>query len=86
MQDLGNYITHDVTWCSTSAMASNICTVLETPASTELNRNSTNILVVESTAHTSLKEIRAKSTVIALASFDVGHLKTSLKEDEEEER
>ena len=77
---------HDVTWYSTSAMASNICTVLETPASTESYRNSTNILVVEDTAHTSLKEIRAKSTVIVLASFDVGRLKTSLIEDEKEER
>ena len=36
------------------------------------NRHGTNILVVKCTAHTRLKEIRAKATVIALASFDVG--------------
>ena len=47
---------------------------LETPASTESNRHGTNILVVKGTAHTRLKEIRAKATVIALASFDVGRL------------
>ena len=86
MQALGNYVTHNATWYSTSAMASNICTVLETPASTKLNRNGTNILVVKCTAHTRLKEIRAKATVIALASFDVGCLKKSPKEDEEEEK
>ena len=58
-----------------SAMASNVCTVLETQASTESNCQSTNILVVKGTAHTRLKEIRAKATVIALAKFDVGCLK-----------
>ena len=66
-------------------MASNVCTVLETPASTKSNRHGTSILVVKDTAHTRLKEIGAKATVIALASFDVGRLKKSL-EDEEEER
>ena len=76
---------HNVTWYSTSAMASNICRVLETPASTELNRHGTNILVVKGTAHTRLKEIHVKATVIASASFDEGRLKKSLKEDEEEE-
>ena len=62
--------------------------VLETPASssTESNGNGMNILVVKGTAHTRLKEIRTKATVIALASFDVGRLKKSLKEDKEEEQ
>ena len=82
-QDLGNYITHNVTWYSTTV--ANICTVLETPAFTKLNRNGTNILVVKGTEHTRLKEIHVKATAIVLASFDVGHLKKSLKEDEEEE-
>ena len=58
---------------STSAMAPNVCTVLETPASTELNRHGMNILVVKGTAHTRLKEICAKTMVIALASFGIGH-------------
>ena len=60
-------------------------TFVKTTASTELNRHSTNILIVKDTMHTRLKEIHAKATVIALASFDVGRLKKSLKEDEEEE-
>ena len=47
--------------------------------STESNRNGMNIVVVKGTAHTRLKEVRTKATVIALASFDV------VKEDEEEE-
>ena len=85
MQDLGNYILHNVTWYSTSAMASNVCIVLETPAFPESNHHGTNILVLKGTAHTRLKEICAKATVIALASFDVGCLKKSLKEDKEEE-
>ena len=76
--------THNVTWYSTSAMASNVGTVLETPASTELNHNGMNILVVKGIAHTRWKEICAKATVIALASFDIHHLKKSLKEEEEE--
>ena len=67
-------------------MVSIICTVLETQASTKSNHHSRNILVVKGTAHRRLKEIRAKATVIALASFDVGRLKKSLKEEEEEER
>ena len=46
-----------------------VYTVLETQASTELNRRGTNILVVKGTAHARLKEIRAKATVIALANF-----------------
>ena len=77
------YVTHNVTWYSTSAMASNVCTVLETQASTESNPHGTDILVVKGTVHTRLKEICAKATVIALASFGVGHLKKSLKEEEE---
>ena len=62
----------DLTWYSTSAMESNVCTVLDTPASTKL---STKILVVKGTVHTRWKEIHAKATVIALARFDIGHLK-----------
>ena len=81
-QDLGNYVTHNVTWYSTSAI---VCTVLKTQASTESNHHGTNILVVKHTVHKRLKEIYAKATVIALASFDVGRLKKSLKEEEEEE-
>ena len=81
LSDLGNYVTHNVTWYSTSAMASNVCTVLETQASTEWNRN---ILEVKGTAPTRFKEIRAKTTVIALASFDVGRLrKISIEKDEQ---
>ena len=41
----------------------------------ESSPEGTNILVVKGTAHTRLKEICAKATVIALASFDVGRLK-----------
>ena len=82
LQDLGNYVTHNVTWYSTSAMASNACTVLETQASTKSNCHGTKILIVKGTAHARLKEIRAKVTVIALASFDVGRLIKSLKEKE----
>ena len=65
---------HNVAWYSTSAMASNVCTVLETQASTESNCG-TNILVTKGTAHTRLKEICAKATMIALANFYVGCLK-----------
>ena len=54
-------------------------------ASTKSNCNGTNILVVKGTTHTRLKEIHAKARVIALASFDIGRLKKSLKEDKEEE-
>ena len=70
--DLGNYVMHNVMWYN--AMASN-CTVLETEVSTKSNHHDTNILVVKGTAHTRLKEIRAKATVIALTNFDVGCLK-----------
>ena len=56
--------------------------VLETQASTGSNRHGTNILVVKGTTRTRLKEIHAKVTVIALASFNIGCLK-SLKEEEE---
>ena len=73
VRDLGNYITHNVTWYN--EMASNVCTVLETEASTKLNRHDTNIQVVKGTVHTRLKEICAKAMVIALANFDVGRLK-----------
>ena len=48
---------------------------MKTTASTELNRHSTNILIVKDTMHTRLKEIHAKATVIALASFDIDRLK-----------
>ena len=41
-----------------------------------------NILVVKSTADARLKEIHAKATVITIASFDIGRLKKSLKEEE----
>ena len=70
---------HKVMWYSTSAMASNVCTMLETQGSTELNRHGRKILVVKGTVYTRLrlKEIRAKVTVIDLASFNVGRLKTS---------
>ena len=44
---------------------------MKTTASTELNRHGTNILIVKDTTHTRLKEIHAKATVIALASFDI---------------
>ena len=74
-QDLGNYVTQNVMWYSTSAMASNVCTVLETQASTELNHHGMNILVVKGTVHARLKEIRAKATLIALANFAVGRLR-----------
>ena len=60
---------------SIGTMASNVCTVLETPASTGSNRHGTNILVVKGTAHRRLKGIRAKATVITLASFDVARKK-----------
>ena len=75
MQDLGNYVTHNVTWYSTSAMAPNVCTVLETQASTESNCLSRNILVEKGTVHTRLKAILAKAVVITLASYDVGRFK-----------
>jgi len=35
--------------------------------------------------HTILKEIHAKATVIALASFDVGRFNKSLEDEEDEE-
>jgi len=65
-------------------MASNVCTVLKTQASNESNCCSSNILVVKGTVHKRLKVIRVKAMVIALASFDVGCLKKSLKEEKEE--
>ena len=61
--------------CHMHGMASNVCTVLKTQASTESNHQGMNILVAKGTAHTRLKEICAKAMVIAFASFDVGHLK-----------
>ena len=78
-RNLGNYITHNVTW-------SNVSIVLETEASTKSNRHDMNILVEKGTVHTRLKEIHAKATVIALANFDIGCSKKSLKGEEEEER
>ena len=74
-------------------MASNVCTVLEIRvelqqyehSGSKSTNESMNILVVKGTAHTRLKEILVKATVIALPSFDVGHLKKSLQEDKEEE-
>ena len=61
--------------------------MLETQGCTELNCHGRKILVVKGTVHTRLrlKEICAKVTVIDLASFDVGHLKKTLKGEEEEE-
>ena len=50
-------------------------------ASTESNRQGTNILVLKGTAHTGMKVIRTKVTVITLASFGVGQLKKSLKKN-----
>ena len=41
-------------------------------SSTKLNHHGRNIQVAKGTAHTRLKEIRAKDMVIGLASFDVG--------------
>jgi len=38
----------------------------------ESNREGTNILVVKGTAHTGMKDVRTKATVITLASFGVG--------------
>ena len=55
----GGITSHTMLHDTVQVMASNICTVLETPASTESNRHSTNILVVKGTAHTRLKEIHA---------------------------
>ena len=67
-------------------MASYICTVSKTQASTKSNHHSRNIVVVKGTAHRRLKEICAKATVIALASFDVGHfLKKKKKKKKDEE-
>ena len=40
-----------------------------------------NILVVNGTAHTRMKDIHTKATVITLASLGVGQLKKSLKEE-----
>ena len=54
---------------------------------TESNKRSTNILVVNVTAHTGMKETHAKITSITLASFDIYRsLEMSLKENEDEER
>ena len=47
---------------------------METPNSTESNRHGT-----KGTAHTRFNEICAKATVIALASFELGHLKKKTK-------
>ena len=66
-------------------MASNVCTVLETQASTESNHHGRNILVRKGTAHKTLKEIHVKAMVITLASFDVGRLKKSLKEEKKKD-
>ena len=50
----------------------------------KLNRHGMNILVVEGTVHITLKEVRAIATVIALACFDVGHLKKEKKKKKDE--
>ena len=62
--------------------------MLETQGSTELNRHGRKILVVKGTVHTRLrlKEIRAKVTVIDLASFDIGRLKNLLKEKKKKKK
>ena len=69
-------------------MASNVCTMLETQGSTKLNRHGRKILVVKGTVYTRLrlKEIRAKVTVIDLASFDVGHLKKNLLKEKKKKK
>ena len=59
-------------------MAANVCMVLKTSASTESNRQGTNILVVKGTAHTEMKDTRTKAMVITLASFGIGQLKKLL--------
>ena len=43
----------------------------------ESNREGTNTLVVKGTTHTGMKDVRAKATVITLASLGVGQLKKS---------
>ena len=58
-----DYVTHNVTWYSTTVLASHGHQV------------ESSTLVVKGTAHAGLKEIRAKATVIALANFDVGRLR-----------
>ena len=68
---------------TTLKMGANICTGLETSASTESNRQGTNILIVKGTAHTGMKDIRTKATVITLASFGVDQFKKSLKKKDE---
>ena len=42
-------------------------------------RKGTNILLVKGTAHTGMKETRARTTMITSASCGIGHLKKSLK-------
>ena len=42
-------------------------------------RKGTNILLVKGTAHTGMKETRARTTMITSASGGIGHLKKSLK-------
>ena len=47
----------------------------------ESNQEGTNILVVEGTTHTGMKDIRTKATKITLASLGVGQFKKSLKKN-----
>ena len=73
---------HNVTCCNTGKwLLKFVCMVLETSASTELNRQGMNILVVKGTAQTGMKDIRTKATVITLARLGIGQLKESLKKN-----
>jgi len=47
----------------------------------ESNRKGTNTLVIKGTAHTGMKAIRTKATVITFASFGVGQFKKTLKKN-----
>ena len=49
----------------------------------ESNQEVTNTLVVKDSTHTGMKDVRTKAIVITSASFGVGHLKKSLKKDEQ---
>ena len=48
----------------------------------ESNQEGTNILVVKGTTHTGMKDVCTKPIVITSASFGVGHLKKSLKDEQ----
>ena len=81
-QGLRHCVMHNVTCCNTGKwLLKFVCMVLETSASTELNRQGMNILVVKGTAQTGMKDIRTKATVITLARLGIGQLKESLKKN-----